>query len=62
MPFLSFGVEAVTPSGYYVSTLAGNNTAGGGYAEGVGVAARFDTPDGLLVLSNDFILVADKCM
>ena len=40
-----------------VSTLAGSGTAG--FADGVGTAARFKSPQGVAVKSNDVVVVAD---
>ena len=40
-----------------VSTLAGSGTSG--FADGPGATAKFDTPSGVVVKSNDVVVVAD---
>jgi len=50
-------IRKITPSGI-VATLAGNPAASGS-ADGVGIAARFNRPDGVAVDSNGNLFVAD---
>ena len=51
----SHRIRAISPDGR-VTTLAGGTR---GFADGVGVAARFDTPSALAVASDGVIYVAD---
>jgi hypothetical protein len=51
-------IRLVTPEGV-VTTLAGSG-GGGGFADGIGSAARFNYPSGVALLSNGDIVVADQ--
>ena len=50
-------IRKVTPAGF-VSTVAGNGTAG--YADGIGTLAQFNSPFGICIDSQDMIYVADN--
>ena len=52
------GDDPTDPSHYMVSTLAGSGVAE--FADGIGTAARFNTPCGLAISANGTIYVADQ--
>jgi len=53
-------IRVVTPDGV-VSTLAGTPCGEAGYADGVGVEARFNMPRGIAVDQQGNVIVADSC-
>jgi sugar lactone lactonase YvrE len=52
----SHRIRAISPDGSRVTTLAGGTR---GFADGVGAAARFDTPSGLAAAQDGTVYVAD---
>jgi len=42
------------------STLVGNGAAGAGFADGLGLAARFQGPAGLALNTEGYLIVADS--
>jgi len=53
-------VRQVRPDDGAVSTLAGNGAAGAGFADGLGLAARFKGPAGLALNTEGHLIVADS--
>lgn len=51
-------IRKITPGGF-VSTLAGNGFAGPGYVDGSGIAARFASPWGIVVDSQNIVYVTE---
>jgi sugar lactone lactonase YvrE len=58
--YLNNAIRKITPSAV-VSTFAGSSVSGntGGFADGVGTAAKFNNPTGLAMTSGGVIYVAD---
>jgi len=52
-------VRQVGPDDVSVSTLAGDGIEGSGFANGLGLNARFDTPSGLALDTDGHLIVAD---
>ena len=54
-------IRKISPTGY-VSTLAGTGpyTGAPGYADGIGSAAKFDTPIGLAIGKDNTLLIVDQ--
>jgi len=52
-------VRQVRPDDGAVSTLAGDGKAGAGFADGLGLSARFDGPAGLALDTDDHLIVAE---
>jgi DNA-binding beta-propeller fold protein YncE len=51
-------IREITPSGL-VTTIAGGKTIG--LADGIGVAAEFDSPEGIAIDSQGNLYVSDGC-
>jgi sugar lactone lactonase YvrE len=56
---LKAGADPTLPANYTVSTLAGSSTGLTGSTDGVGIAAKFNHPEGIAVTADGTLYVAD---